>query len=133
MKKIAIAFYFLATIALLTFCVQCKKEPVCELILRIHKTNTGIDTADVLPNAYVRVGLEDNYADFAKAEGYTDKNGVFTHTFKYEALLEVAVTYDSTYFNSDSVMVRDYYLGSGRVKLEPGETVDQVILVSSAE
>ena len=133
MKKIAIAFYFLATIALLTFCVQCKKEPVCELVLRVHKTNTGIDTADVLPNAYVRVGLEDNYADFAKAEGYTDKNGVFTHTFKYEALLEVAGTYDSTYFNSDSVMVRDYYLGSGRVKLEPGETVDQVILVSSAE
>ena len=133
MKKIAIAFYFLATIALLTFCVQCKKEPVCELVLRVHKTNTGIDTADVLPNAYVRVGLEDNYADFAKAEGYTDKNGVFTHTFKYETLLEVAVTYDSTYFNSDSVMVRDYYLGSGRVKLEPGETVDQVILVSSAE
>ena len=83
MKKIAIAFYFLATIALLTFCVQCKKEPVCELVLRVHKTNTGIDTADVLPNAYVRVGLED--------------------------------------------------LGSGRVKLEPGETVDQVILVSSAE
>ena len=78
MKKIAIAFYFLATIALLTFCVQCKKEPVCELVLRVHKTNTGIDTADVLPNAYVRVGLEDNYADFAKAEGYTDKNGVFT-------------------------------------------------------
>ena len=83
MKKIAIAFYFLATLTVLALCVQCKKEPVCDLILHVHRTSTGIDTLDAVPHAFVQIGLEDNYADFAKAEGYTDGYGIFSHTFKY--------------------------------------------------
>ena len=142
MKKIAVLFYVLAITTLLVAFTQCKKEPVCELVLHIHTTNTGVDTADALPRAFVRIGLEDNYADFAKAEGYTDENGVFTHTFKYEALLDVIVTYDSTYYSYytigddnhlDSVYHQDSYYGTGRVKLIPDETVEQVILVTPAE
>ena len=132
MKKIAVLFYALAVITLLAVCTQCKKEPVCELVLRVHTTTTGVDTAAPLPMAHVRVGLEDNYADFAKAEGYTDANGVFTYTFKYEALLDVEVTYDSTYY-IDEVYYHDAYYGTGRVKLVPDETVDQVILVTRVE
>ena len=132
MKKIAVLFYALAVVTLLAVFNQCKKEPVCELVLRIHTTNTGVDTAAALLGAYVRVGLEDNYADFAKAEGYTDANGVFTHTFKYEALLDVVVTYDSSYY-IDEVYYHDAFYGTGRVKLIPDETVDQVILVTPAE
>lgn len=140
MKKIAVLFYALAVVTLLAVFSQCKKEPVCELVLRVHTTTTGVDTAAALPRAYVRIGLEDNYADFAKAEGYTDQNGVFTYTFKYEALLDVIVTYDSTYYtyytvddHLDSVYHHDSYYGTGRVKLIPDETVDQVILVTPAE
>lgn len=140
MKKIAVLFYALAVTTLLLAFTQCKKEPVCELVLRVHTTTTGIDTAAPLPMAYVRIGLEDNYADFAKAEGYTDANGVFTHTFKYEALLDVVITYDSTYYTYftvddrlDSVYHHDAYYGTGRVKLVPDETVDQVILVTPIE
>ena len=132
MKKIAVLFYALAVVTLLAVFNQCKKEPVCELVLRIHTTNTGVDTAAALPGAYVLVGLEDNYADFAKAEGYTDANGVFTHTFKYEALLDVVVTYDSSYY-IDEVYHHDAFYGTGRVKLIPDETVEQVILVTPAE
>ena len=131
MKKIAILFYALAVTTLLVTFSQCKKEPVCELVLRVHTTTTGVDTAGPLPMAHVRVGLEDNYADFAKADGYTDANGVFTHTFQYEALLDVEVTYDSKYY-IDDVMFHDAFYGTGRVKLVPDEIVDQVILVSPA-
>ena len=144
MKKIAILFYALAVTTLLVVFAQCKKESVCELVLRVHTTTTGIDTAGPLPRAYVRVGLEDNYADFAKAEGYTDANGVFAHTFKYEALLDVVITYDSTYYTYftvgegndaylDSVYHHDAFYGTGRVKLIPDETVDQLILVTPVE
>lgn len=133
MKKIAIAFYALAAICLVTLFTQCKKEPVCDLVLHVHKTTTGIDTADALPHCLVNVGLEDNYADFAKAEGYTDQNGVFTHTFRYEALLDVMAVYDSTWVDDDDVSHRDYYVGTGRVKLEPGETVEQYILATEAQ
>lgn len=132
MKKIAVLFYALAVTTLLVAFTQCKKEPVCELVLRVHTSTTGADTAAPLPGAYVRIGLEDNYADFAKAEGYTDKNGVFTHTFKYEAVLDVIVSYDTTYY-VDEVYHRDAYYGTGRVKLVPDETVDQVLLVMPAE
>ncbi len=138
MKKIAVLFYALAVTTVLLICTQCKKEPVCELLLRVHTTTTGVDTAEALPNAYVRVGLEDNYADFAKAEGRTDFNGIFSHTFKYEALLDVVVTCDTTYYeyithedeHIDTIPHHVSYYGTGRVKLVPDETVDQVILVS---
>lgn len=133
MKKLAIAFYFFATIALLFFCVQCKKEPVCEMHLHVHKTVTGIDTAEALPHAFVQIGLEDNYADFAKAEGYTDALGTFIHTFQYEALLDVSVVYDSTWVDTNELIHRDYFIGTGRVKLEPGEIVEPYILVTPAQ
>ena len=133
MKKLAIAFYALAALCFVTLFTQCKKEPVCDLVLHVHKTTTGIDTADALPNCFVRIGLEDNYADFAKAEGYTDKNGVFTHTFKYEALLDVEAVYDNTYTDENNIEHRDYYIGTGRVKLEPGEAVEQYILATEAQ
>ncbi len=133
MKKLAIAFYALAALCLVTLFTQCKKEPVCDLVLHVHKTTTGIDTADALPHCLVNVGLEDNYADFAKAEGYTDQNGVFTHTFKYEALLDVMAVYDSTWVDTNDIQHRDYFVGTGRVKLEPGETVEQYILATEAQ
>ena len=136
MKKIAVLFYALAVTTLLIAFTQCKKEPVCELVLRVHKTTTGIDTADALPGALVRIGLNDNYADFAKAEGRTDANGVFTYTFKYEALLDVEISGESTYTTDEqgvSVEHHDVYYGTGRIMLVPDETVDQVILVSVVE
>ena len=133
MKKLASAFYALAAFSFVTLFTQCKKEPVCDLVLHVHKTTTGIDTADALPHCLVNVGLEDNYADFAKAEGYTDQNGVFTHTFKYEALLDVMAVYDSTWVDTNDIQHRDYFVGTGRVKLEPGETVEQYILATEAQ
>ncbi|MCQ2263837.1 MAG: hypothetical protein MJZ70_06090 [Bacteroidales bacterium] len=132
MKKFAFVCYALLAVCLVALFSQCKKEPVCDLVLRVHKTTTGIDTADAIPHCFVRVGLEDNYADFAKAEGYTDQNGVFTHTFRYEALLDVQAVLDTTYTDTNNVAHHDYFVGSGRVKLEPGETVEQYILATES-
>ena len=42
------------------------------------------------------------------------------------------VTYDSTYY-IDEVYYHDAFYGTGRVKLVPDETVDQVILVTRVE
>lgn len=133
MKKFAIACYALLAVGLMMLFAQCEKEPVCDMVLHVHKTTTGIDTADALPNCFIRVGLEDNYADFAKTEGYTDVNGVFSHTFQYEALLDVEAVYDNTYLDENEMAHRDYFVGSGRVKLEPGETVEQYILMTAAQ
>ncbi len=133
MKKNALVLYFVAVAALMLVFVQCKKEPVCDLVLHVHKTMTGIDTAEALPRAYVTIGQEDNYAEFAKAEGYTDQNGIFTHTFKYESLLDVSVVYDSTWVDTNDIIHRDYFIGTGRVKLEPGEVAEPYILVTPAE
>jgi len=131
MKKFAVLFYIIATCTLLVFCVQCKKDETCGVIIRVHRTTTGIDTGAVVPNAYVKIGLEENYADFAKAEGYTDVNGVFTHTFQYEALLGVAVTCEIIELDTaGNVVFQENLAGADKVKLEPGEAVEKVILVS---
>ena len=46
--------------------------------------------------------------------------------------MDVEVSYDSTYY-IDEVYYHDVYYGTGRVKLVPDETVDQVILVTRVE
>ncbi len=131
MKRIAVLFYIIATCTLLVLCNQCKKEETCDVIIRVHRTTTGIDQGEPVPNAFVQIGLEDNYADFAKAEGYTDANGVFSHTFQYESLLGVAVTYDYTLLDTNGrVVFEEHLAGADKVKLEPGEAVEKVILVS---
>ena len=58
---------------------------------------------------------------------------MFSHTFQYEALLDVEAVYDSTYLDENEMAHRDYFVGSGRVKLEPGETVEQYILMTAAQ
>ena len=82
---------------------------------------------------YEQADIAKSDADFAKAEGYTDQNGVFTHTFKYEALLDVEAVYDSSWIDTNNIQHRDYYVGTGRVKLEPGEAVEQYILATEAQ
>lgn len=129
MKKFAVVLYVLATVALLAVCTQCKKEPVCEAIIHVHKTLTGLDTADAVPNCYVTIGQDDSYAEFAKAEGYTDANGIFSHTFRYEALLDVVATYSNTYVNENNQEIYEHGTGANRIKLVPGEVAEIVVLI----
>lgn len=108
---------------------QCKKDPVCDLILRVNKTVDGLTAAEPVKGAHVKVGIPENYADFAKAEGYTNSQGVFTHTFKYECLLDAEVTYQESFEDADGNTITIDYQGNARVKLNPNETTEAVVLL----
>lgn len=129
MKKVFATLYVLCIVSLLLICTQCKKEPVCEAVVRVHKTLTGLDTAAAVPQCHVAIGTNDSYADYAKAEGYTDANGIFRHTFPHEALLDVVATYNHTYTDENDNEVTETGSGMGRIKLVPGETVEIVVLI----
>jgi len=127
MKKIS----YLPILILLILCcaVSCKKDRSCGTLIRVYYSENGQDAEEPAANALVQIGTNANYADFAKAEGYTDGEGVFEWTFKYEASLDILVTTTRPYFVNDSTMVDMPYKGTSQVKLEPGETVEVTVLV----
>ena len=126
-KMIKKAFQFLpvviAVVLVLLFS-SCDKETTFPVKIICNFSETGIDTGDVVIGAVVQIG-KDNYAAFAQAEGNTNATGSFSHTFPYEALLDVKATYSFT----DSLGVYRSYIGAGQVKLMPNEEVEKTILM----
>lgn len=104
----------------LLFCTQCRKETTCDAIVKVYFSSNGIDAEEPASGAWVTIGDNDNYADFAKASGNADGEGIFKHTFKYEAALEVVAT-----GSKDNVE----YAGSGQIKLIAGEAVEIIVLM----
>ncbi|MCR4964675.1 MAG: hypothetical protein K6A41_03370 [Bacteroidales bacterium] len=130
MKKIRIFIpILLAVIAVFTFS-QCKKNHDCTMHLECYYSDNGIDTGDVCSNVHIVVGKEE-YADYARADGYTDANGVFEHIFPYPALLDVVATKADTIWNEeDSTVVEvKYYTGAAQVQVNDGETTSKTILM----
>jgi len=124
MKKVPFLIPILASIVLLFFSSQCKKDTICKVRIICNYSENGIDTGDLVENCFVEIG-KDNYADFARDTGRTNSSGVYETKFKYEALLDI--TASSIFI--DTNMNETDYLGSGQVKLIPGETVEKVILL----
>ena len=128
MKKtrilITIAFVAFCAIFLLTECERdysCTMKVVCRLF-------DGVDTGKLAANAYVIVGKEE-YADHARAEGYTNDKGVFLHVFPYPALLDVTVIYYDTVPNANGTVDSVLYTGAGQVQLYESETTEKLILL----
>jgi hypothetical protein len=124
MKKVPFLIPILASIVLLFFASQCKKDTICKVRIICNYSENGIDTGDLVKNCFVEIG-KDNYADFAQDTGRTNALGVYETEFQYEALLDVS----ATSIVIDTNMNETDYLGSGQVKLIPGETVEKVILL----
>lgn len=126
-KMIKRAFVFLpvviAVVLVLLFS-SCDKETTYPVKIICNFSETGIDTGDVVIGAVVQIG-KDNYAAFAQATGNTNSTGSFSHTFAYEALLDVKATYSVV----DSFGNPRTYIGAGQVKLMPNEIVEKTILM----
>lgn len=120
MKKLIGIIPIIGLVIILCF-AGCTKEITYKIKIKCCYSETGIDTGAVVPGTYIKIG-KDNYADFAQAEGYTDANGEFEYTFKYEALLDVTASF------GDTITGNNYY-GSGQIKLLPDELVEETILM----
>lgn len=108
---------------------QCEKDHSCKMKITCNLSNNGIDTDAVVPNAYIIVGKEE-YADYAKAQGLTNENGVFEHTFPYPALLDVVAAYaDTTFDENGTVTEIKYYTGGAQVQVNANETTEKTILM----
>lgn len=123
MKKVFLFIpVVIAAIVVLLFS-SCEKEEVFPVKIICVYSETGIDTGDVVVGATVTIG-KPNYAPFAQASGVTDDDGVFSHEFQYEALLDVKAEFALT--EGDAVRT---YVGASQIKLLPNETIEKTILM----
>ncbi|HPB57943.1 MAG TPA: hypothetical protein PLL49_05500 [Bacteroidales bacterium] len=123
MKKVFLFIPIVIAAIIVLLFSSCEKEEVYPVKIICVYSETGIDTGDVVAGATVTIGKE-NYAPYAQASGVTDKNGVFTHEFPYEALLDVTAE-----VTVDEGGVVKTYIGATQVKLLPNETVEKMILM----
>ena len=123
MKKVFLFIPIVIAAIIVLLFSGCEKEEVFPVKIICVFSETGIDTGDVVAGATVTIG-KPNYAPFAQASGITDDNGVFTHEFPYEALLDVRAEVAV----AEGEVVRTY-VGASQVKLLPNETVERTILM----
>lgn len=130
MKKSLFLIPIIAVVILLTM-TQCKKNYNCGMKVECRFTTTGLDTGkavagatlDIYPGA-IAPGRTVHPAIEGGRSGVTDKNGIYEHTYPYEALLNITATYTDTVEHVD-------YRGTAQIKLQEGETVEKVILMMS--
>lgn len=132
MKKTRI----LITLALVAFCAiflfsECERDYSCTMKV-VCRVFDGVDTGKVAANAHVVVGKEE-YADHARAEGYTNDKGIFLHVFPYPALLDVTVTYYDTVHNASGGVDSVLFTGAGQVQLYESETTEKLILLMETQ
>ena len=136
MKKSLFFIPVIALVILLTM-TQCKKNYNCGLKVICNYTTTGLDTGKVVPGAKLEIypgavasGRTVHPAIESGKKGVTDENGVYEHTYPYEALLNIAATYVDTVKNeSGQVTEIKNFRGSAQVKLQEGQTVEKVVLM----
>lgn len=132
MKKTRI----LITLALVAFCAiflftECERDYSCTMKV-VCRVFDGVDTGKVASNAHVVVGKEE-YAEHARAEGYTNDKGIFLHVFPYPALLDVTVTYYDTVHNASGGVDSVLFTGAGQVQLYESETTEKLILLMETQ
>ena len=135
MKKSLFFIPVIALVILLTM-TQCKKNYSCGLKITCNYTTTGLDTGEAVANAIweiypgaVASGRTVHPAIEQYKDTVTDDNGVYEHTYPYEALLNISATkVDSVKDESGNITVKNYR-GSAQVKLQEGQTVEKVVLM----
>lgn len=130
MKKLKcfLVLAVIAFVAMLSFS-RCETNHECKMYIKCCFTSNGVDTLGAVAGAHVVVG-EERYDQRAKAEGYTDKNGVFIHVFELPALLNVVATYSDTIRDdAGNVMAVKNYSGGTQVQLYEDETTEKTILM----
>ena len=125
MKKLAYIIPVFTAFLFVILFSQCKKETDCKVRIICKYSETGIDTGKIVPGCTVKLGKED-FADYAKAEGKCDINGVYETAFQYQAILEINANYVIVDSLTEEV---DEFTGRGEIKLMPGETVEKVVLL----
>lgn len=121
-------YVLVAAFFTLTFS-RCETKHDCKMYIKCNFTSNGVDTLGSVANAHIVVG-EDHYNARARAEGYTDANGVFIHTFELPALLNVLATYSDTIKDeAGNVTAIKNYSGGTQVQLYEGETTEKTILM----
>lgn len=132
---------------------QCKKDHSCNLRLTCYYSSNGMDADSVVPNAIItfdtskyisglaidpdisRVNL-DSLTLYSKERLYeicegneykykTDRNGVFTYTLEYPALLIIT----ATKVVKDSLGNYTKYTGVVQAQLNEGETTEKSLLM----
>lgn len=128
MKKSLILIPFLAVVLLLAF-TQCKKDYNCGLKIICNYTTNGTDTGAVVPGATLTIypnavtsGRTVHPAIENGKDAVTDDNGIYEHTYPYEALLTVTADY------TDTVTHKNYH-GTAQIKLQEGEVVEKTVLM----
>lgn len=128
MKKIGFLIpVVLVAFAALIFFTGCKHDYRCTMRI-VCRYYDNIDTGDVVKNAHIVVGKEE-YDPRARAEGYTNDQGVFEHIFDYPALLDVMVTYNDTLETGEV----KYYTGAAQVQMNESETTEKIILMMETQ
>ena len=128
MKKSLLLIPVVALLLLFTM-TQCKKNYNCGLKVVCYYTTTGLDTGAIVPGATLEIypgavasGRTVHQAIEDGRHGVTNKQGVYEHTYPYEALLNISATYTDTVDNKN-------YRGTAQVKLLEGQTVEKVVLM----
>ncbi len=100
----------------------CKKEN--EDITCVITVKYQADTNVIVPFADVVIGKE---YDDVRIEGKTDATGMFTTTFKLEAILYVNASKDT---NTGSGPTEAVLTGVSTVRLRPGETAYKTVFIN---
>lgn len=96
---------------------SCKEEADTIAVITVKYTS---DTTQVVPYAHVRLEKYD-----VNVEGQCDENGVFKHTFKLEAILDVSAWLDTT----QTGLATELY-GETTIRLVPGKTVYKTVFIN---
>ena len=136
MKKSLFFIPVIALVILLTM-TQCKKNYNCGLKIICKYTTTGLDTGKAVAGANLEIypgavasGRTVHQAIENGKVGVTNENGIYEHTYPYEALLNISATsVDTVKDDNGNVIGVNNYRGSAQVKLQEGQTVEKVVLM----
>lgn len=127
-KAINICFVLLAVVSATLF-LGCKKDTECKAQVICKYSWDGINIEDQnLPGCYILLGKED-FADFAKSEGFANDNGIYETTFEHEALLDISAS--KTVETSDGQLIN--FVGKGQIRLVAGELATAEVILYPEE
>lgn len=116
MKKIVIAIPFIVVVAIFAFSTySCKKDELIEAVITVKYLS---DTTEVVPYAHVRIEKYD-----INVEGVCNEKGIFQHTFRDEAILDVRA------WEVDSLGVETLY-GETTIRLKKGEVARKSVFIN---
>lgn len=116
MKKIIIAIPFIAVVVIFAVSTySCKKDEPIEAVITVKYLS---DTTEVVPNAHVRIEKYD-----VNVEGICNDKGVFEHTFRDEAILDVRA------WEVDAMGDETMY-GETTIRLQKGEVTRKSVYIN---